>query len=250
MLERGWKSECQQLLELGETDNAPQAKFNLVTPRSQCPSCHHTIHSAENIPVFSYLIQKGKCKHCAAPISIQYPLVELFTALLTGFIAYKFGFTWQALMAMFFVWGLIALSVIDFKTTLLPDNITLPLLWLGIIVNYFHLFCSLQDSVLGAVFGYLSLWSVFHVFKLITGKDGMGYGDFKLLALLGAWLGWQYLLAIILISSVVGSVIGVTLIITKILGKDIPTPFGPYLALGGIVCLLWGSEVSSIISLV
>lgn len=250
MLERSWKSECEQLLELNSDETIRQEKFNLITPRSQCPSCHHLIHSIENIPIFSYLIQKGKCKHCAAPISIQYPLVELFTAVLTGYIAYKFGFSWYALSAMILAWGLIALSVIDFKTTLLPDNITLPLLWLGIIVNYFNLFCSLEDSVLGAIFGYLSLWSVFQVFKLITGKEGMGYGDFKLLALLGAWLGWQYLLAIILISSVLGSIIGVTLILTKVLGKDIPTPFGPYLALGGIVCLLWGPEVLSIISIV
>ena len=250
MLERGWKTECQELLELQSDEHTPPATFNLVTPRSQCPSCHHTIHSIENIPVLSYLIQRGKCKHCAAPISIQYPLIEISTAILTGFIAYKFGFGWQALTAMFLGWGLIALSVIDFKTTLLPDNITLPLLWLGIVVNYFHVFCSLEDSVLGAVFGYLSLWSVFHVFKLITGKDGMGYGDFKLLALLGAWLGWQYLLAIILISSILGSIIGITLIITKVLGKDIPTPFGPYLALAGIICLLWGPEVTSIISFV
>ncbi len=250
MLEHSWKSECKQLLELNPDETIRHEKFNLITPRSQCPSCHHLIHSTENIPIFSYLIQKGKCRHCAAPISIQYPLVEFFTAMLTGYIAYKFGFSWYALSAMILAWGLIALSVIDFKTTLLPDNITLPLLWLGIIVNYFNLFCSLEDSVLGAIFGYLSLWSVFQVFKLITGKEGMGYGDFKLLALLGAWLGWQYLLAIILISSVLGSIIGVTLILTKVLGKDIPTPFGPYLALGGIVCLLWGPEVLSIISIV
>ena len=250
MLERGWKTECQELLELQSDEHPPQTTFNLITPRSQCPSCHHTISSLENIPVLSYLIQRGKCKHCATPISIQYPLVELFTAALTGFIAYKFGFGWQTLTAIFLGWGLIVLSVIDFKTTLLPDNITLPLLWLGIVANYFHVFCSLEDSVLGAVFGYLSLWSVFHVFKLITGKDGMGYGDFKLLALLGAWLGWQYLLAMILISSVLGSIIGITLIVTKVLGKDIPTPFGPYLALAGIICLLWGPEVTSLISFV
>ena len=244
MLEKGWKSECQQLLEL---DNPAESKFNLVTPRSQCPSCKHTISSLENIPLLSYLIQKGKCKHCGTSISAQYPLVELFTALLTGFIAFKFGFTWQTLFAMVLVWSLIALAVIDFKTTLLPDNITLPILWLGIVANYFNLFCSLEDSVLGAIFGYLSLWTVFQTFKLITGKEGMGYGDFKLLALLGAWLGWQYLIAIILISSVVGSIIGITLIVTKVLGKDVPTPFGPYLALGGIICLLWGPEVRSIL---
>ncbi len=244
MLEMGWKSECQQLLNL---DSPPETKFNLVTPRSQCPSCKHIISSLENIPVISYLIQKGKCRHCGISISTQYPLVEIFTALLTGFIAFEFGFSWQALLAMVLAWSLIALAMIDFKTMLLPDNITLPVLWLGIIANYFDLFCSLEDSVLGAIFGYLSLWLVFQTFKLITGKEGMGYGDFKLLALLGAWLGWQYLIAIILISSVVGSIIGITLIVTKVLGRDVPTPFGPYLALGGIICLLWGPEVKSIL---
>jgi leader peptidase (prepilin peptidase)/N-methyltransferase len=244
MLEMGWKSECQQLLNL---DSPPETKFNLVTPRSQCPSCKHIISSLENIPLISYLIQKGKCRHCGISISTQYPLVEIFTALLTGFIAFEFGFSWQALLAMVLAWSLIALAMIDFKTMLLPDNITLPVLWLGIIANYFDLFCSLEDSVLGAIFGYLSLWLVFQTFKLITGKEGMGYGDFKLLALLGAWLGWQYLIAIILISSVVGSIIGITLIVTKVLGRDVPTPFGPYLALGGIICLLWGPEVKSIL---
>lgn len=246
MLEKGWKSECQQFLNLKESEDPTESKFNLVTPRSQCPSCKHTIHSSENIPVLSYIFHKGKCRHCGISISIQYPLVELFTATLTGFIAYKFGYSLQAGMAMLLAWSLIVLSMIDFKTTLLPDNITLPLLWLGIVANYYGLFCALEESVLGAIFGYLSLWLVYHVFKIITGKEGMGYGDFKLLALLGAWLGWQYLLAIILISSVVGSVIGITLILTKVLRRDIPTPFGPYLALSGTICLLWGPEVKAI----
>jgi len=245
MLERGWKSECQQLLDI--ENNIDKSKFNLVTPRSQCPSCKHQISSLENIPLISYLLQKGKCKHCGTGISAQYPLIELFTGVLTAYIAFKFGFVWQTLMAMILAWGLIVLAVIDFKTTLLPDNITLPLLWFGVIANYFNLFCTLEDSILGAIFGYLSLWLVFQTFKLITGKEGMGYGDFKLLALLGAWLGWQYLIAIILISSVVGSIIGITLIATKILGKEVPTPFGPYLALGGIICLLWGDKVKSLL---
>lgn len=246
VLEHSWRFECQQFLDI-ENNEGNDKKFNLVTPRSRCPSCKHPISSLENIPIISYLLQKGKCKHCNYSISIQYPLVELFTGLLTAYIAFKFGFEWQALMAMLLAWGLISLAVIDFKTTLLPDNITLPLLWLGIIANYFTLFCSLEDSILGAIFGYLSLWSVFQVFKLITGKEGMGYGDFKLLAVLGAWLGWQYLIAIILISSVVGSIVGITLIVTKFLGRDVPTPFGPYLALGGIICLLWGNEVKSLL---
>ena len=247
MLERGWKRECCELLEQEAVEDPSVTKFNLVMPRSRCPACKTMIRAAENIPVASYLWQKGKCKHCNASISIQYPLVELFTAILTGLIAYKFGYGWQALSAILLTWSLIALAVIDFNTTLLPDNITLPFLWLGILVNYFGLFCSLQDSVLGAVIGYLCLWLVFHLFKLITGKEGMGYGDFKLLALLGAWLGWQYILPIILISSVVGSVIGITLIVTKLLPRDKPTPFGPYLALGGIICLLLGPQVQSIL---
>ena len=245
MLERGWKSECRQLLELDTEDDENQQKFNLFVPRSHCPKCKTPIKSFENIPVISYLLKKGKCQHCNNPISIQYPLIEIATAALTGFVAYKFGFTWQAAAVALLIWGLISLAVIDFKTTLLPDNITLPLLWIGIIVNYFGLFCSLEDSVLGAIFGYLSLWTVFQIFRIITGKEGMGYGDFKLLALLGAWLGWQYLIAIILISSIVGSVIGITLIATKLLNRDIPIPFGPYLVLGGIICLLWGDKVKS-----
>ena len=247
MLERDWKNECNQLLDLETSKTSPSEKFNLVVPRSRCPSCKTTIRSFENIPLLSYLFQKGKCRHCQATISTQYPLVELFTAILTGVTAYKFGFGWQALAALLLVWSLIALAVIDFNTTLLPDNITLPFIWLGILVNYLGLFCSLQDSVVGAMCGYLLLWLVFHLFKLITGKEGMGYGDFKLLALLGAWLGWQYLLPIILISSVVGSVIGITLIVTKLLPRDKPTPFGPYLALGGIICLLFGTQVKSIL---
>lgn len=249
MLERGWKQECCELLEHeAEEDRLPQ-RFNLFVPRSTCPACGTMIGVAENIPVVSYLLQKGKCKHCQASISVQYPLVELFTAILTGLVAYKYGFGWQALGAILLTWSLIALAVIDFNTTLLPDNITLPFLWLGIFANYFELFCSLQDSVLGAIIGYLSLWLVFHIFKLITGKEGMGYGDFKLLALLGAWLGWQYILPVILISSVVGSIIGIFLIVTKLLPRDKPTPFGPYLALGGIICLLLGPQVKSFLGI-
>ena len=247
MLERGWKSECLALLDKPAGHDSDQP-FNLISPRSQCPACKHTISSFENIPVVSYLLQKGKCRHCGASICIQYPLIELFTAALTGYIAYRVGYGWQALAACFFAWGLLALAAIDFRTTLLPDNITLPLLWLGLIVNYFDVFCSLEDSLLGAVFGYLSLWAIFHIFKIITGKQGMGYGDFKLLALLGAWLGWQYLIAIILISSVLGSIIGISLMLTKALNRQTPMPFGPWLALAGIVCLLWGPQVTSIFS--
>ena len=240
MLEMGWKSECQQLLNL---DSPPETKFNLVTPRSQCPSCKHIISSLENIPVISYLIQKGKCRHCGISISTQYPLVEIFTALLTGFIAFEFGFSWQALLAMVLAWSLIALAMIDFKTMLLPDNITLPVLWLGIIANYFDLFCSLEDSVLGAIFGYLSLWLVFQTFKLITGKEGMGFGDFKLVALFGAWLGWQLLPLLILMASAVGAIIGISLMLFKNHQREQAIPFGPYLAVAGWISLIWGNGI-------
>ena len=246
MLERGWKAECHQLLELAGEDKIPPEKFNLLVPRSHCPKCKAPIGSFENIPVISYVLKKGKCQHCGNSISIQYPLIEIITAIMTGYAAFKFGFSWQSAAAILLVWGLITLTVIDFKTTLLPDNITLPFLWLGIVVNYFELFCSLEDSVLGAIFGYMSLWTVFQIFKIITGKEGMGYGDFKLLALLGAWLGWQYIVPIILISSVVGSIIGITLLLTRALKRDMPIPFGPYLALAGMICLFWGEPVKSI----
>ena len=245
MLETEWKAECRHLLGLAGDDQTPTEKYNLLVPRSHCPQCKAPIGSFENIPVISYILKKGKCQHCGYSISIQYPLVEIITALLTGYVAFKFGFTWHTPAAILLVWGLITLAAIAFKTTLLPDNITLPLLWLGIVTNYFELFCSLEESVLGAIFGYMSLWTVFQIFKIITGKEGMGFGDFKLLALLGAWLGWQFLIPIILISSVVGSVIGITLLLTKALKRDIPIPFGPYLVLAGMICLFWAETVKS-----
>lgn len=242
MLEREWHTDCRELLEIENPKKSD--KFNLVTPRSRCPNCNNLISALENIPVISYLLQGGKCKHCRTGISAQYPLIEIFTGVVTGFAAYKYGVSWQMAAAAVLLWALISLAAIDFKTTLLPDNITLPFLWLGIVTNYFEVFCSLEESILGAVFGYLSLWIVFKTFKLITGKDGMGYGDFKLLALLGAWLGVTYLLPIILISSVVGSVLGISLIATNIIKREAAIPFGPYLALAGVICLLWGAEVT------
>lgn len=245
MLEREWRSDCRELLEL--ENSAKPDKFNLITPRSRCPNCNNSIGALENIPVISYLLQGGKCKHCQTKIPVQYPLIEIFTGVVTGIAAYQYGVSWQMAAAAILLWALISLAAIDFKTTLLPDNITLPFLWLGIIVNYFEVFCTLEESILGAIFGYLSLWLVFKTFKLITGKDGMGYGDFKLLALLGAWLGSTYLLPIILISSVVGSVLGILLITSKIISREATIPFGPYLALGGLICLLWGSQVSKLL---
>lgn len=246
MLEREWQTDCRALLEI-ENSSLPTDQFNLIKPRSRCPDCNSLIGAMENIPLISYLLQGGKCKNCQSAISIQYPFIEIFTAIITGFCAYQFGVTWQMAAGVVLLWALICLAAIDFKTTLLPDNITLPFLWLGIIANYFEVFCTLEESVLGAIFGYLSLWIVFTTFKFITGKDGMGYGDFKLLALLGAWLGSTYLLPIILISSVVGSVLGILLISSKIIARQTAIPFGPYLALGGMICLLWGTEVTRLL---
>ena len=242
MLEHGWKSECQELLN-PDSESLKLPKYNLSVPRSQCPACSHKITAIENIPVISYLFLRGKCRGCGIKISAQYPLVELLTAFLTMIVVWRFGFSWQSLGGVLLTWSLIALSGIDIKTHLLPDNITLPLLWLGIIFNFFTTFTDLSSSVLGAIFGYLALWSVFHLFKLITGKEGMGYGDFKLLAALGAWLGWQSLPLIILLSSAVGAVIGITMIVTKLQERSQPIPFGPYLAVAGWIAMMYGNEI-------
>ena len=247
MLERQWKSECQELLSLESIQTTDEKdstkKYNLCVPRSHCPSCNHQVKAIENIPILSYLFLKGKCSNCGKKISLQYPFVELLTAVLTSIVIWKFGFSWQALGGVLLTWSLIALSGIDIKTQLLPDNLTLPLLWLGIIFNVFQTYTDLTSSVLGAIFGYLSLWTVFHVFKLITGKEGMGYGDFKLLAALGAWFGWQYLPLIILLSSAVGAIFGIFMIVTKLQERSQPIPFGPYLAVAGWVAMLYGNQL-------
>lgn len=242
ILERQWKTDCQELLALN-SNHATHSKYNLCVPRSHCPACKHQVKAIENIPIISYLFLKGKCSSCGIKISPQYPLVELFTAILTTFVVWKFGFSIQSLGAAVFTWCLIALSGIDIKTQLLPDNMTLPLLWLGIVLNIFSTYTDLTSSVLGAIFGYVSLWLVFHLFKLVTGKEGMGYGDFKLLAALGAWLGWQSLPLIILLSSVVGATIGITMILTKLQERAKPIPFGPYLALAGWIAMLYGEQL-------
>jgi leader peptidase (prepilin peptidase)/N-methyltransferase len=225
-------------------ENLPEKqKFNLFVPRSQCPHCGHTITALENIPVISYLFLRGKCSSCHTGISIQYPLIEIFTALLSVFIAWKIGFGWQILAALVFTWTLILLSLIDAKTMLLPDNLTLPLMWLGIAVNYHSLFVDLQSSILGAMFGYLSLWSLFHVFKLITGKEGMGYGDFKILAAIGAWGGWQILPFTIFAASFLGAIIGILIMLIQRQKESQPIPFGPWLALAGFIGFIWRDEV-------
>ena len=244
MMEREWKQECVEFLgaepALTSTDMAP---FNLVVPRSQCPSCGHKIASWENVPVISYLFLGGKCAGCRAPISIQYPLVEVTTAALSMLVAYQYGFSWQTLGLLFFTWTLVALFMIDAQTMLLPDDLTYPLLWAGILLNMNGWFVPLSDSVLGAVFGYLSLWSIYHLFKLLTGKEGMGYGDFKLLAALGAWGGWQILPFVIFASSAFGALFGIAWMLLKRNGQSLPMPFGPWLAMAGFVALVWHEDV-------
>ncbi|MEE9350940.1 MAG: A24 family peptidase [Thiotrichaceae bacterium] len=244
MLEKGWREDCEHLFEKEESEsNTDNKTFNLFVPRSQCPSCGHVITALENIPVLSYLFLRGKCSSCGSHISIQYPLIELFTVCLSLLAAWKFGATMQTVAALLFIWTLITLSLIDAKTMLLPDNLTLPLLWLGIIVNYFGVFTDLRSSVLGAIFGYLTLWSIYHLFRLLTGKEGMGYGDFKLLAALGAWGGWQILPFTIFASSLLGAVFGILLMVVKRSKDSHPIPFGPWLALAGFIAVIWHTEL-------
>ncbi|TAJ76730.1 MAG: prepilin peptidase [Gallionellaceae bacterium] len=238
MMERGWRAQCA---ELSGVEPKPEAPYNLLTPRSACPNCNHKIGALENIPLISYLVLGGKCKGCKAPISIRYPLVETLSGILSAYAAWHFGFGLAGVAALLFVWALIALTCIDLDTQLLPDDITLPLLWLGLLFNLNNAFTGLPNAVIGAIAGYVVLWGVYWLFKLATGKEGMGYGDFKLLAAIGAWLGWQMLPLVIMLSSVVGAVVGVTLIVAVKHGRDIPIPFGPYLAGGGLIALFWGS---------
>ena len=247
MMERQWRTQCREVLELEEQPDAVKEEqpFNLLTPASHCPKCQHRLSALENIPIISYLVLRGKCKGCSSAIPLRYPLTEALTALLSVTVAWRFGFTWECLAALTLTWSLIALSIIDFDHQLLPDTITLPLLWLGLLVNLYGLFVPLEDAVIGAVAGYLSLWTIFQLFRLLTGKEGMGYGDFKLLAVLGAWLGWQYILLIVLLSSVVGAVIGITLIVARGRDRSIPIPFGPYLAIAGWIAMLWGREITA-----
>lgn len=241
MMEREWHRNCQELK--GEEVKA-EPKFNLVVPRSACPSCGHKITAIENIPVLSYVFLRGKCSGCKTPISARYPLVEALTGALAGLIAWQFGYSSLTLAGWFFTFALIALTFIDFDTFLLPDDITLPLLWLGLLYNLNGGFTLIQSAVAGAVAGYLILWSIYWLFKLVTGKEGMGYGDFKLLAAIGAWFGWQLLPAVILLSSLAGSIIGIGMIILAKQGRSVPIPFGPYLALGGVAALFWGPQLA------
>jgi leader peptidase (prepilin peptidase)/N-methyltransferase len=242
MMEREWHAQCAELR--GECVTEVEDNLTLSTPRSHCPVCQHAISATENIPLLSYIFLRGKCKGCSSPISIRYPLIEIFTALASALVAWHFGPTLQTAGALLLVWSLIALAMIDFDTQLLPDSITLPLLWLGLLFNLFGTYTSLASAVIGAMAGYLSLWSIFWLFKLATGKEGMGYGDFKLLAALGAWLGWSMLPTIILLSSLVGAAVGISLIVFARHGRNIPIPFGPYLAAAGVIALLWGAQIT------
>lgn len=242
MMENDWRIQCAELR--GE-EAVPTETLSLAKPRSRCPSCGHRISALENIPLISYLlILRGKCSGCGIAISARYPVVEALTGLLSAYAAWHFGPTAQAAGALLLLWALIALSGIDLDTQLLPDSITLPLLWLGLAFNLWTTYCDLPSAVIGAMAGYLALWSVFWLFKLVTGKEGMGYGDFKLLAALGAWLGWQMLPAIILLSSIVGAAVGITLIAAARHGRNIPIPFGPYLAAAGVIALFWGQQIT------
>jgi len=242
MMEREWHKNC---LELQGKDVPEQSPLSLSKPRSACPKCNHQISALENIPVISYLLLGGKCKACKTNISPRYPFVEALTGALIGLVAWQFGYTYTTLFAWVFTFALIALTFIDFDTQLLPDDITLPLLWLGLLFNLNGGFIDLKSAVIGAVVGYLILWSVYWLFKIVTGKEGMGYGDFKLLAAIGAWFGWQLIPAVILLSSVLGAVIGIGLIAFR--GKEGGTaiPFGPFLALGGIAALFFGPQLAS-----
>jgi leader peptidase (prepilin peptidase)/N-methyltransferase len=246
MMERDWKLECHEFLQLEPPEVEDKlSTLNLATPASACPNCGHKLYFWENIPVISYLFLKGKCSSCGTAISIQYPAVELVTGISSLVVAMVFGVTVQTLAALFFTWILVALTLIDLKKQLLPDNMTLPLLWAGISLSFFDVFTDLTSSVIGAIAGYLILWSVYQLFKLLTKKEGMGFGDFKLLAALGAWAGFSYLPQIILVSSVVGSITGISMLLIGKTKQQQPIPFGPYLAIAGWIALLWGETINA-----
>ena len=244
MMENTFRSQCEEFI--GENASMQQEdSLGLWLPGSHCPHCGHAITALENIPVLSYLFLKGRCSGCGAGISIRYPLVEMLTALCSAIIALHFGISWPMVAALLLTWSLIALTFIDFDRQLLPDAITLPLLWCGLIASLFGFFTDPRSSILGAIAGYLILWSLYQIFKLLTGKEGMGYGDFKLLALLGAWMGWQFLPLVILLSSFVGALVGIAMILIAGRDRNIPIPFGPYLATAGWIALLWGDQITS-----
>ena len=241
MMEREWQEQCA---ELRNEEPPVRGSYNLLRPGSHCPKCNHRISALENIPVLSWALLRGRCSECRTRISARYPLVEALTGIATAAAALHFGFTLAAAGAVLFLCCMIAATFIDFDTQLLPDSITLPLLWLGLLLNTGGTFVELKTAVIGAAAGYLSLWSVYWLFRLVTGKEGMGYGDFKLLAAIGAWLGWTMLPLVILLSSMVGAVVGIGLIVLARHGRNVPIPFGPYLAAGGVVAMFWGPQLT------
>lgn len=246
MMEREWQEQAAELR--GEEPPSPPSteRYNLAVPRSSCPHCGHRIRAIENIPLISYVVLRGRCRHCSAPISARYPLVECLTALVSAYAAIHFGASLALVGALLFLWAMVVLTFIDLDTQLLPDQITLPVLWLGLAFNLGATYVPLSSAVVGAMAGYLILWSVFWVFKLATGKEGMGYGDFKLLAAIGAWLGWQMLPMVVLLSSLVGAAVGISLIVFARHERSAPIPFGPYLAAAGVLALFWGETITEL----
>jgi leader peptidase (prepilin peptidase)/N-methyltransferase len=242
MMERDWQHQCAELR--GEPVAALE-RFNLLAPRSRCPSCGHLITAVENIPVLSWLALRGRCSACKSRVSVRYPVVEIMGGVFSGYAAWHFGASVAAIGAIVFCWTMISLAFIDIDTQLLPDSITMPLLWAGLLLNSAGVYVDLRSAVIGAAAGYLALWSVYWLFKIVTGKEGMGYGDFKLLAAIGAWLGWKMLPAVILLSSVVGAVVGIGLILALGRDRNVPIPFGPYLAGGGLIALFWGERLTT-----
>jgi leader peptidase (prepilin peptidase)/N-methyltransferase len=243
MLEREWREQCAELLGTEEQGGAGE-RFDLAFPPSRCPHCGHRIRPTENIPVLSYLFLKGRCSACKERISLRYPVVEALTAILSVAVIAQLGTGWAGLTALGLTWALIALTLIDLDHQLLPDILTLALLWAGLALSLAGVFTDTETAVLGAIFGYLVPWTIFHVFKLITGKEGMGHGDFKLLAAFGAWLGWQYLPQILVLSTLVGAIVGIAMIVALRRDRRQPIPFGPYLAAAGWVALMWGDPIN------
>ena len=256
MMEREWRAQCAELAETPAPEIPADEPFNLVVPRSRCPSCGTQIKSWQNIPVLSYLMLGGRCAQCKQTISARYPVVEFVTALLVAVVAWRFGAGWQGLMAMLLTLYLVPITMIDFDRFLIPDSLVLPLVWVGLAMSLWHpmpgadvLFIAPREAIIGAVAGYLSLWTFYWLFKLVTGKEGMGYGDFKLLAALGAWLGYQYLFTIIIMSAVVGAVLGIALIVFRGRDRQVPMPFGPFLAGAGWITMLWGDLIKDFLRL-